>query len=128
MNIYERAVQALRSEGLLKENHNAVVTCGGPYDAAVLNRFGISAVITNLDESFTAAVAPHRWQKADAENLPFPDDSFDWGFVHAGLHHCRVPHQGLAELLRVSRKGVLVIEARDSLVMRLAVRLGLAGN
>src|SRR5207244_6314078 len=42
-----------------------------------------------------------------------------------GLHHCDSPHRGLLEMYRVSRRGVLVFESRDSLVMKIAVRLGL---
>lgn len=60
----------------------------------------------------------------DAENLDLPDGSFDWTVVSAGLHHCRSPHRGLLEMLRVARRGALAIEARDSLLIRAAVALG----
>ena len=45
--------------------------------------------------------------------------------VHAGLHHCPSPHRALLEMYRVARKCAIVFEARDSLMMRAAVRLGL---
>ena len=43
-----------------------------------------------------------------------------------GLHHCGSPHRGLLEMYRVAGRSVLVFENRDSLTMRLAVKLGLA--
>jgi ubiquinone/menaquinone biosynthesis C-methylase UbiE len=103
-----------------------VVVCGGNYDRTVLESAGVKdATITNVDyHGGVQNYAPYSWQFQDAENLTIADDSFDWAFVHAGLHHCGSPHKALCEMLRVSRKGVLVIEARDSAMMRLAVRLG----
>lgn len=122
---YLSAVQQLLVAGDIKPDSSIIVTCGGSGDREVLAAAGLrNATITNLDRDHAGTVDPYAWQFADAEDLPFPDDSFDWGMVHAGLHHCRSPHRGLLELLRVSRKGVLVVEARESALMRLAVRLG----
>lgn len=120
--IYKKALAALKAD----KADTFLVTCGGIYDAQVFREAGFENVtISNLaregDEIGGFPVA-----HADAENLGFPDGSFDWGVVHAGLHHCASPHRGLLELLRVSRKGALVIEARDSALMRLAIRAGFA--
>lgn len=57
-----------------------------------------------------------------------PDGSFDQVIEHMSLHHCAVPHQALAEMMREARRGVLVMENRDSALMRLAVRLGWAAE
>lgn len=48
--------------------------------------------------------------------------------MHLGLHHCLSPHRGLLEMYRVARKGVVVIENRDSLLIRIAVAMGLTGD
>ncbi len=48
--------------------------------------------------------------EAAAENLPFPDDSFDLVFLGHVLHETDDPHQALQEAKRVSRKGVAVLE------------------
>ncbi|MEA3030243.1 MAG: hypothetical protein QOG13_1568 [Sphingomonadales bacterium] len=127
MSIYVRAVGALEEEGVLAKTDRILVSCGGETDARSLKTCGMTNVlIGNLDDGSRQRVGDYDWQYCDAEKLPFEDGSFDWGFIHAGLHHCRSPHLGLLELLRVSRKGVLVIEARDSLLMRAAVRCGMA--
>lgn len=52
----------------------------------------------------------------NAERLNFPDESFDIGFVNAGLHHLLHPHAGLCELLRVARHAALFIESQDSIL------------
>lgn len=62
----------------------------------------------------------------DAHSLPYNDKSFDFAFVSDGLHHCSQPHRALAEMYRVSRRGVIVVESRDSAAVRLAARLGLS--
>jgi SAM-dependent methyltransferase len=61
----------------------------------------------------------------DAQALPYEDMSFDFAFVSDGLHHCSRPHAALAEMYRVARHGIIVVESRDSMLVRLAVRLGL---
>lgn len=64
----------------------------------------------------------------DAQALPYDAGSVDFAFVSDGLHHCRSPHQALLEMYRVARKGVIVVESRDSAAVRLAARLGLTSN
>jgi ubiquinone/menaquinone biosynthesis C-methylase UbiE len=110
----------------VKDDETVLVVCGGAYDQATLEKAGIrNAVISN--------VAPHDgvhsygnfpWEYQDAERLTREDGSFDWVIVHAGLHHCASPHQAFCEMLRVARKGVVVLEARDSFVLRVAERFG----
>ena len=122
---YSRLLRMLCEEGAITNGDSVFVACGGDTDARALAAVGIGgAVISNLDERRNDGIGSYDWLSADAENLPAADDSYDWGIVHAGLHHCASPHRGLLELLRIARKGVLVIEARDSAVTRLAVRLG----
>jgi ubiquinone/menaquinone biosynthesis C-methylase UbiE len=62
----------------------------------------------------------------DNENLPFPDDFFDYTFIAEALHHLPRPHIGLYELLRVSKYGLIVKEPNDSWLTRFATKLGLA--
>lgn len=54
----------------------------------------------------------------DAEQVELRDGSFDCVFAHEVLHHCRSPHRGLCEMLRVARKHVVLLEPNDSLFMR----------
>lgn len=123
---YRRVLNELLDAGKLTFDDSILVLCGGPLDAHVLREMGFRNVtISNLDERYDTALKPFAWSQQDAENIVLADHSFDWALVHAGLHHCASPHKAFVEMCRVARKGALVIEARDSLLMRVAVRLGL---
>lgn len=59
----------------------------------------------------------------DAEDIQLPDNSYDIVFFHEVIHHCRSPHRALCEMLRVSRRHVLMMEPNDSAFMRLLRRM-----
>jgi SAM-dependent methyltransferase len=63
---------------------------------------------------------------ADAENLAFPDRSFDIVAVHDGLHHLDEPRRALSEMARVARQAVLILDPAQATLTRLAVLLGVA--
>jgi ubiquinone/menaquinone biosynthesis C-methylase UbiE len=48
---------------------------------------------------------PEGMQVADAENLPFPSNTFDLGYSWGVLHHTPNTEKALAELVRVVRPG-----------------------
>ena len=104
-----------------------LAVCAGTDDWELLSSLGFTdVVVSNLDEAFAPLVPDGRWSYQDAQSLTFEDRSFDWVFVSEGLHHCRSPHRVLGEMYRVSREGIVAIEACDSALMRLAVRMGMA--
>ena len=104
-----------------------LAVCAGIEDWEVLSSLGFTnVVVSNLDEAFAPLVPDAAWSYQDAQSLTFDDRSFDWVFVSEGLHHCRSPHRALGEMFRVCREGIVAIEARDSALMRLAVKLGMA--
>ena len=106
-----------------------LVVCGGSADAEVLSGLGFGRVlITNIDPSYDEEIDAYPCVRADAENLAFRDGEFDLVIVHAGLHHCASPHRALLEMYRVAKKAAIVLEARESLLMRLAVRLGFTND
>lgn len=114
---YRDVLRKLISAGLLSTADTVLVVCGGPLDEAVMREVGFASyVISGLDGAA---------ERQDAERLTFADGSFDVVIAHAGLHHCHSPHRALLEMYRVARKAAIAFEARDSLLMRTAVRLGL---
>ena len=107
----------LIASGRVSTSDTVLVVCGGPLDEKVMKQVGFANfLITNLDGAEALQ---------DAERLSCEDNSFDIAVVHAGLHHCYSPHRALLEMYRVARKAVVAFEARDSLTMRTAVKLGL---
>jgi SAM-dependent methyltransferase len=50
----------------------------------------------------------------DVEKIPFADNSFDYVVVKEGFHHFPRPLLGLYEMLRVAKRGIILIEPNDS--------------
>lgn len=124
--LYQRVISELLQSGLLDPAHSVLVVCGGTADRDVLARAGFrQATISNVDKDYSRHMEPFAWAYQDAENLTYEANSFDLVIVNAGLHHCYSPHKALLEMLRVARRFVLVFEARDSLLLNVAKRIGL---
>jgi ubiquinone/menaquinone biosynthesis C-methylase UbiE len=126
MDFYNKIIKRLVSESRLDPDASTLVIAGGPADVDVLRANGFARVtISNVDTRFRGdEFAPYEWSFQDAENLTFKDASFAQVIVHAGLHHCGSPHKALVEMYRVAQKSVVAFEARDSTLMRTALRLG----
>ncbi len=123
---YRRTLEKLLADGVIQRSMSVLVVAGGTADREALLSTGFENVtISNIDADAADAFEPYAWSRQDAEQLEYPDDSFDFSIVSAGLHHCASPHAALLEMYRVARHGLLAIESRDSLVMRLAIRLRL---
>lgn len=133
-DFYSRTLKSALEAGLLRTDDNVLVVCGGKRDQNAFLENGFTNVtVSNLSVRGGYPQEPvdypgYRLEYQDAEDLTYDDDSFDFAVVRHGLHHCASPHRGLCEMLRVARKGVGVFESRDSILMRAAVRLGLADN
>tara|TARA_B100000674_G_C37937556_1_gene961057 strand:+ start:908 stop:1582 length:675 start_codon:yes stop_codon:yes gene_type:complete len=50
------------------------------------------------------------------------DSKYDYCVAHACIHHSSKPHSAILELYRVSTKGALIIEARDSFISKIACK------
>lgn len=111
----------------IEDKHCSIlVAAGGINDSEVFKALGFSNVmISNIDERMEGTeFQPFRWSYQDLEDLSFGDNSFDFAVVHAALHHCHSPHRALLNLYRIARRGVILFESRDSMLMRLMTRLG----
>ena len=117
LGFYERVLHELLDEGLVARDARVLVVAGGDVDRQAFAAAGFTDVtVTNLSEDGD--------ERQDAEALSYDDDAFDFAVISAGLHHCASPHRAVLELYRVSRVGLLALEARDSALMRLAQRIG----
>jgi glycosyltransferase involved in cell wall biosynthesis/SAM-dependent methyltransferase len=114
---------------------SALTVCGGSgMDAEYLAKAGATVISSDLSLG-AARRARSRAERhelpiesivADVEELPFADESVDVVAVHDGLHHLDDPYAGLAEMVRVARRWVMVSEPARASITRLAVQLGLA--
>ena len=60
------------------------------------------------------------------QDINLDDNSFDYCIAHACVHHSSKPHNSILEMYRVASKGIIVIEANDCLLTRVACKLGIA--
>jgi hypothetical protein len=130
VHIYPRQVRMLIARGLIQPHTSILVLAGGNFDRQVMLECGLTnVIISNLDyHAGHRDYEPFGWSMIDAEKIDAADDSYDWVIIHAGLHHLAVPAMGVCEMFRVARRGILCIEARDSLLMKVAVRCGLTAE
>ena len=128
---YERVTRLLGKS--LRGSRVLVICCGSGMDAEYVARSGASVVAMDISTGCLnrARVRAERYGvkyqlvRGDAESLPFCDGAFDYGFVHDGLHHLPEPERAIAELIRVSTRGILVTEPADAAATKLLIRLGL---
>lgn len=115
-------------------SHNVLIVGGSYRDAHSLYRAGFRRMtLSNVEPLVDAETDPMpnaeiKLLYADLEKLPVPDGSYDLVLAHEVLHHCRSPHAALVEMLRASRRHVIVMEPNDSLVMRWLTRLRLSAS
>ena len=87
-------------------------------DGIALKRLGAKS-ITCTDMSATLLKRAKELQlieeysEQNAEKMTFDDDEFDFIFCKESFHHFPRPFNGLHELKRVARCGVILIEPRD---------------
>ncbi|PYQ65142.1 MAG: hypothetical protein DMF54_11925 [Acidobacteria bacterium] len=107
-----------------------VICCGSGMDAEYLIRRGARVVAMDISIGCLqrARVRGARYGleftlvRGDADDLPFSDASFDYTFVHDGLHHLTEPERAIREMARVSRLGILISEPADASLTRLLTR------
>jgi ubiquinone/menaquinone biosynthesis C-methylase UbiE len=89
-------------------------------DAIRLGEIGVGSVLpTNLTDALLK-VSKERglipdYRVENAENLSFPNSSFDYVYCKDSYHHFPRPMIALYEMLRVARKGVILVEPNDRL-------------
>lgn len=91
------------------------VGCGFGRNLKFLLDHGIKPQqLTGVD--FSASLLRHiniphiKLFQASAQKLPFPNRHFDLVFTHGLLMHISSPQRSIAELIRVSRKWLIIIE------------------
>jgi len=89
------------------------IGCGLGTDGAQFSEAGADYTGVDLTDAavelarkrFELSNLPGTFQTADAENLPFPDESFDLVYSHGVLHHTPDTAKAIGEVHRVLRRG-----------------------
>jgi ubiquinone/menaquinone biosynthesis C-methylase UbiE len=103
-------------------NWSVLITCGGVGGEGIFFKKNGFSNVTVSDISENSLKICNIFDPTittvllNGESLDLPDNSFDLVVVQDGLHHLPRPVTGFTEMLRVARKGVVVIESYDSWV------------
>lgn len=126
MNVRASFYQTVVAEIISDRNASILVCGGGTLDKSVFESLGFRNVtISNIDARMQGdEYAPFRWRFENAETLSCDAGAYDYVVAHASLHHASSPHRVLLEMYRAASKGVLAVESRDSLLMRVVAHLG----
>jgi ubiquinone/menaquinone biosynthesis C-methylase UbiE len=129
---FRRSIRAVSKE---LDGASVLTVCGGSgLDAEFLTATGARVLCTDISAGAAKRAAARATRfgldfevaVADAEALPFPDNTFDFAYVHDGLHHLEWPLKGVAEMARVSKRGVCITEPARAAITRLSVRFGVS--
>jgi ubiquinone/menaquinone biosynthesis C-methylase UbiE len=86
-------------------------------DAHYIVTHGCKCLATDISESLLKEAKEmgyiQEYKKENAENLSFADEEFDFVFCKEAFHHFPRPMIALYQMLRVSKKGVILIEPND---------------
>jgi ubiquinone/menaquinone biosynthesis C-methylase UbiE len=85
--------------------------------AIYINKNGGKAIPTDLDTGLLEVAVKNfmisECKYANAENLPFEDNSFDYSYCKQAYHHFPRPFASVYEMLRVSKKAIILTEPAD---------------
>jgi ubiquinone/menaquinone biosynthesis C-methylase UbiE len=89
-------------------------------DAGYLKKKGFKAMATDISEAllvegFEKGIID-AYKAENAEMLSFEDKSFDFVLCKESLHHFPQPMKALYEMLRIARKGVVMLEPPDQYI------------
>lgn len=102
--------------GSLTLQDEVLVIAAGPFERALFCELGFQNVTYSNVADDEVPV--------DARCLPFPDASYDLVFVEAALHHLDRPHSAIYEMVRVSRRSVVICETQQHWLQDLMIKLG----
>ena len=106
-------------EHIKNKNSKILVLGAGKLDIDLFSELKYKNVnFTNVD--YLASKKKIKLQ--NIHEIKYKDNSFDYCVAHACIHHSSRPHQAVLELYRVCNLGCLIIEAKESILSRIACR------
>ena len=108
----------------IKDKNSRILVIGsGELDKIIFQELGYkNFTLSNINNNDNILDCIHQ----NSYNLNISDEEYDYCVAHACIHHSSKPHNSLLEMYRVSKKGILIIEANDSLIIRIACKLGIS--
>jgi ubiquinone/menaquinone biosynthesis C-methylase UbiE len=83
------------------------------HDAHFLRSLGVDVVASSLSGEMLREAATRgwidQWRVENAEAIDQPEGAFDYVLCMETLQHCAKPHDALSEVMRVGRRGVVIM-------------------
>ncbi|EHQ31194.1 class I SAM-dependent methyltransferase [Mucilaginibacter paludis] len=104
---------------LLRQQPQKWLTVGDAYgfDAQYILASGNDALATDLSTDFLEVAKDEgvisAYAAENAEKLSFADQQFDYVLCKESYHHFPRPYAALYEMIRVAKKGIVIIEPQD---------------
>lgn len=119
---FENSINLYKEKLKLKKDSGSILALGANHiEAEELTKFPFTKIVLSginpPNEKTREVVKKDKrvsYVKQDIEKISFKTQSFDLVFVKEALHHVPRPVQGLYEMLRVSKKAVILIEPQES--------------
>lgn len=108
---------ALANPFVIEKKSWLTVGDGYGFDANFFYKKGLEVTATDISGTFLPLSQGHglfeKYAVENAENLTFPDNSFDYIFVKESYHHFPRPYMAVYEMLRVAKEAVILVEPHD---------------
>jgi ubiquinone/menaquinone biosynthesis C-methylase UbiE len=104
-----------------KEQTWLTIGDGSGHDTWIMRNEGFKDILTTDigDGTLKRSLAEghiDKFDQANAENLQYADEQFDFVLCKEAYHHMRRPYLGIYEMLRVAKHAVVMIEPQDQWV------------
>ena len=105
-------------------NAKILVLGAGALDKKIFDELNFTNVVYS---NFNSKIEDQKYFKNILlQEINLKENSYEYCVAHACVHHSSKPHNAILEMYRVASKGIVVIEANDCLLTRIACKLGLA--
>lgn len=96
-------------------------------DAHYIENHDVQVLATDISDALLLKAKEEgfikNYQKENAELISFENESFDWVLCKEAYHHFPRPIMALYEMLRVTKKGVVLIEPQDKITSSVRINL-----
>ena len=107
----------------LKHGSSILVFGGGQMEKEIFNNNEYNITFLNIDNTDLQGVK-HNIIIASMHDNKIESNSFDYVLANATIHHSSKPHNSVIEMYRIAKKGILIIEGNDSLLMKVSSKCG----
>ena len=110
---------------IIKFPSSILIFGGGQMEREVFQNENHNITFLNIDKSDLGNVN-YKIIISSMQNNNIESNSYDYVLANAAIHHSSKPHNSILEMYRIAKKGVLIFEGNDSLLMKISSKFGLS--